>query len=180
MRAGLVGDPIEYAWSSHRAYLSHERPWWLTTEMTFAVLGSRTSAPIDAYRRFMAEEPGVEEINAVRCVAGPRKGTELAAERTLGATEPRGREPGSLEELVRRVADEFKVDVGLLASRRRDPDLVRARAEIARRAAADAVATLAAVAARLGRAPSTLSERLNREAGSHGHLVADSCGEPKP
>jgi len=180
VRAGLVGDPGEYAWSSHRAYLGHGQPCWLRTEMTFALLGSRTSVPIEAYRRFMSEDPDSEEIKVVRCVADPRKRTQPASERTPGVARPRTKELGSLEELVCRVADEFRVDVGLLASRRRDPDLVRARAEIARRAVAGAVATLAAVAARLGRAPSTLSELLNRRAGSPDHLVADSRGEPKP
>jgi REP element-mobilizing transposase RayT len=73
VRAGLAVDPGEYSWSSHRAYLGHGRPWWLSTEMTLALLGSRASAPMDAYRRFMAEEPGVEEIRAVCCAAEPRK-----------------------------------------------------------------------------------------------------------
>ena len=71
------GVPREYVWSSHRAYLSQERPWWLSTETTLTLLGSRASAPIDAYRRFMAEEPDVEEIRVVGA-----------------ALQTRGRQPG--------------------------------------------------------------------------------------
>lgn len=134
----------------------------------------------DAYRQFMAEEPDAEEIKVVRCVAEPGKRTQPRSERTPGVAEPRGRKPGSLEELVCRVADKFSVEVGLLVSRRRDRDFVRARTEIARRAAAGAVAMLAAVAARLGRAPSTLSELLNRQVGSHGHPVTNSGDGPQP
>jgi len=180
VRAGLAGDPGEYAWSSHRAYLGHGRPWWLHTEMTFALLGSRTSAPLDGYRRFMAEEPDVEEIRVVRCVAEPRKPARPPPERLPGITEPRGMEPESLEELICRVADEFHVDVALLASRRRDPQLVRARTEVARRAVASGVATLSAVATRLGRAASSLSELLCRERGGHGTGSPVTSGEPKP
>jgi len=52
VRAGLAGDPGEYAWSSHRAYLGLGRPRWLNTELTLALPGSPTSAPIEAYRRY--------------------------------------------------------------------------------------------------------------------------------
>lgn len=180
VRAGLVGDPGEYAWSSHRAYLGHGRPWWLSTEMTFALLGSRTSPPIDAYRRFMAEEPDVEETRVVRCVAEPKKPTRLPPERLPGITAPRRKEPESLEELVCRVADEFHVDVWELASRRRDTQLVRARTEVARRAIAGGVATLSAVATRLGRAASSLSEQLGRGIKEQGFGSPDRSGEPKP
>jgi len=180
VRAGLAGDPGEYSWSSHRAYLGHGRPWWLHTEMTFALLGSRTSAPLDGYRRFMAEEPDVEEIRVVRCVAEPRKPTQPAPVPPRGVTESRSMEPASLEELVGRVADEFQVDVGLLASRRRDPQLVRARTEVARRAVASGVATLSTVAARLGRAASSLSELLCRERRERGVGPLDRSREPKP
>jgi REP element-mobilizing transposase RayT len=162
VRAGLVSDPGGYAWSSHRAYLGHERPWWLSTEMTFALLGSRTSAPIKAYCRFMAEEPDDEEIRAIRCIAEPGKPSRPPPEQRPGITEPRRKEPETLEALVCRVADELNVDVEQLASRRRDPQLVRARAEVARRAIAGGVATLSAVATRFGRAASSLSEQLCR------------------
>ena len=180
VRAGLAVDPGDYAWSSHRAYLGHGRPWWLHTEMTFALLGSGTSAPIDAYRRFMAEEPDIEETRVVRCVAEPRKPNFPPPERLPGITEPRRMELESLEELVCRVADEFQVDVGLLASRRRDPQLVRARTEVARRAVAGGVATLSAVATHFGRAASSLSEQLRRGIKEHAAGSPDRSGEPKP
>jgi putative transposase len=180
VRAGLVSDPSEYIWSSHRAYLGLAPRSWLLTEPTFSLLGGGTHASMHVYRRFMGEEPDLEEIKAVRCGQDrsrlPRSAPVLASD----FRGPRTAVPGSLEDLIETVAAELRIDRGLLASRRRDPDLVRARTEIARRAAAGAVATLAAVAARLGRAPSTLSELLNRQAGRHGHLAPDLRDEPKP
>lgn len=180
VRAGLAGDPGEYAWSSHRAYLGHGRPWWLSTELTFALLGGQPSAAIEAYGRFMAEEPGVEEVRIVRCAVEPRKPARLAPERKPDTKEPQRLEPDSLEELVSRVADEFHVNVELLASRRRDPQLVRARTEVARRAIAGGVATLSAVATRLGRAASSISEQLCRGNREHGIGPPGRLGEPKP
>ena len=118
--------------------------------------------PIDAYRRFMVKASGVEEFRAVRCIAEPRKPSQPPPEQLPGITEPRTKEPESLEELVCRVADELNVDVEQLACRRRDPQLVRARTEVARRAIAGGVATLSAVATRFGRAASSLSEQLCR------------------
>jgi uncharacterized protein (DUF3084 family) len=68
----------------------------------------------------------------------------------------------SLEQVVTEVATELDVDRQLLTSGRRDAALVHARLEIARRALAAGVASLADVAARLGRSASTLSEQLNQ------------------
>jgi hypothetical protein len=68
----------------------------------------------------------------------------------------------SLEQVVTEVCIELNVDRELLVSGHRDSVLVHARLEIARRALAAGVSSLAAVAARLGRSESTLSEQLNR------------------
>jgi hypothetical protein len=70
--------------------------------------------------------------------------------------------PRTLEQVVLEVAKELDIDHALLGSAGRDPRLIRARLEIARRALAAGVASLTAVAVRLGRSPSTLSEQLKR------------------
>lgn len=67
VRARLVGDPSEYGWSSHRAYLGLARRSWLLTEPTLLLLGGGTCASKHVYRRFMGEEPDPEELTAVRC-----------------------------------------------------------------------------------------------------------------
>jgi hypothetical protein len=60
VRAGFVGDPGEYVWNSHRAYLGHGQPWSLSTEMTCALLGGRYGAsrarPVNPQRAI--EPPG--------------------------------------------------------------------------------------------------------------------------
>jgi hypothetical protein len=121
------------------------------------MFGGSTVDAVAAYRRFIIEDPRPEILDAVRprTIGGaeePLHGFELREEAALP----------SLEQVVLDVATEFDIDQKLLASDRRDSKLVYARLEIARRALAAGVASLAAVAARLGRSPSTLSEQLNR------------------
>jgi len=105
-----------YCWMPNHVHLA--------IQVGSAPLGRLMQAVASCYarrkqRRFMAEEPDAEEIRAVRCIAGPRKPCAEPSEPLTGTTDARRKEPDSLEELVCRVADEFRVDVGLLASRRR-------------------------------------------------------------
>ena len=161
VRAGLAADPTEYVWSSYCAYLEPAPPAWLITAPTLALLGGRSDRSVEVYRRFMAEEPGVEETRFVCCGEDRSRPSGSAQELASALPGPQAAAPGSLDDLIAAIAGQFRIDAGLLASRRRDPQLVRARAEIARRAISGGVATLTTVAARLGRAPSSLSEQLS-------------------
>ena len=158
VEAGIVSDPADYPWSSHRCYLGQGRCDWLTIGPTLAMFGKANQA-VAAYSRFVAET-GSEETSA-----------ELQPSATIGTTELlpgfefRDREqagPRTLEQVVLEVAKELDIDHALLGSAGRDPRLIRARLEIARRALAAGVASLTAVAVRLDRSPSTLSEQLKR------------------
>jgi REP element-mobilizing transposase RayT len=151
VEAGIVADPADYRWSSHRGYLGRACPAWLTMAPTLAMFGRDAVA---AYRRFVAEDAVPELTTCSATVVTPEP---------MAAFEPVNRvNVQSLEQVVTEVSSELGVDRTLLASGRRDSALVHARLEIARRALAAGVASLAAVAARLGRSASTLSEQLNR------------------
>jgi putative transposase len=158
VEAGLVGDCADYRWSSHCGYLGRACPAWLTTAPTLAMFGGSTIEAVAAYKRFIAvDDTGAATLGLVRCGAvsvTPQRLTmfELGGRRSVQ----------SLEQVVIDVATELDVDHELLASARRDSTLVHARLEIARRALAAGVASLATVAARLGRSASTLSEQLYR------------------
>jgi REP-associated tyrosine transposase len=55
-RAGLVADPSEWRWSSHRAVLGLERPpHWLAVGALLGLFGSEQSRAREAYRRFVAD-----------------------------------------------------------------------------------------------------------------------------
>jgi hypothetical protein len=107
-----------------------------------------------AYRRFVAEDVAPE---STPCGATPVTRESMSGFKLGGHLNVQ-----SLEQVVTAVSTELGIDEKLLASGRRDSALVHARLEIARRALAAGVASLATVAAHLGRSASTLSEQLNR------------------
>lgn len=158
VEAGIVADCGDYPWSSHGSYLGRVCPTWLTTAPTLAMFGDSILAATAAYHHFMtANSTRVTTLEADPCGAVDGAPQQLATFE-LGWQ----RSVQSLEQLVMDVATELDVDHALLASGRRDSTLVHARLEIARRALTAGVASLAAVAERLGRSASTLSEQLNR------------------
>lgn len=154
VEAGMVADPEDYRWSSHRSYLGRPSPAWLTIAPTLAMFGDSAADAVAMYRRFVAEDsaPQPTPLSAPVLTPEPMIAFELADRGNVQ----------SLEQLVTQVSMELNVDRELLVSGRRDSALVHARLEIARRALAAGVASLTAVAARLGRSVSTLSEQLNR------------------
>jgi REP element-mobilizing transposase RayT len=151
VQAGIVADPADYRWSSHRGYLGRACPAWLTTAPTLAMFGGEAADAVAAYRRFV-DEHAAPESTPSGAVPEPMPAFELADCVSVQA----------LEDVVTQVSAELGVDKKLLMSARRDPALVHARLEIARQALAGGVASLATVATRLGRSASTLSEQLNR------------------
>ena len=154
VEAGIVADPVDYRWSSHRGYLGRTCPAWLTMTPTLGMFGSGAGDAVAAYRRFVADDATPEST--------PYGAAVIAQELMTGFELGDGRNHQSLEEVVTQVSTELGVDPKLLVSGSRDSALVHARLEIARRALATGAASLAAVAARLGRSASTLSEQLNR------------------
>ena len=158
VEAGIVADPGDYRWSSHRGYVGRACPAWLTTAPTLAMFGRDTAAAVAAYQRFIAEQEGAACESTIKAVPRGAVAAEPMAAFELGNRE----NVQSLEQVVTEVATELDVDRQLLTSGRRDAALVHARLEIARRALAAGVASLADVAARLGRSASTLSEQLNQ------------------
>jgi putative transposase len=53
VKSGLVSDPAEYPWSSHRAYLGLEAVPWLSTAPVLALFAPDTQAAHLAYREFI-------------------------------------------------------------------------------------------------------------------------------
>lgn len=164
VRAGMVADPGDYRWSSHRAYLGAPCPDWLRIEPVLGRLGPSAEAARVAYQRFMAEVPAAKE----RAELSPTSPLARASRAnrdppTLPPCEPRGRRAlRTLEGIAAEVARAHELTMEELQSRWRRPDLVQARREIARRALLEGVANLSQVARYLNRAPSTLSDLLRR------------------
>lgn len=162
VRAGLVADAADYPWSSHRAYLGRAHTEWLEIAPTLDLFSNSRIAAIAAYQRFTGDDSRLDEIVEIHPDAtahpGSRASPPVGANQRSPVPAPR-----SLEDIVIEVAGETGADIAQIRSTRRLPVLVLARAEIARRALREGAATLSQVAARLGRAPSSLSELLSKQ-----------------
>ncbi|MEA3276098.1 MAG: transposase [Pseudomonadota bacterium] len=56
VRAGVLGDPAEWPWSSYRATAGLERrPAWLTTDAVLATFGRKKGEARQAYQRFVRD-----------------------------------------------------------------------------------------------------------------------------
>jgi REP element-mobilizing transposase RayT len=154
VRAGIVADAANYRWSSHRAYLGLDVKPWLTTKLTLGLLGSDPREALRRYRALIGREVDAEDVRAIRVVVPPGPKSRNSAAPATTARPP----AENLEQIIADVAARRGLSPDSLAARERGTVLSQARAEIARRALRADVATLAEVAARLGRAPSTMSE----------------------
>ena len=57
LKAGVVTRPGQYAWSSHKGYLSRARKWnWLYRDLVLKMLTPQKSAQIRLYKEFMAQK----------------------------------------------------------------------------------------------------------------------------
>ncbi len=53
VRAGLCRDPLDYQWSSHRAYLGDPAPAWLSVNLGLSVFGGLPTHARSEYQRFI-------------------------------------------------------------------------------------------------------------------------------
>jgi putative transposase len=164
VRAGIVSEPRDYRWSSHRAYLGAPRPWWLYVEPVLAAFSPTADAACVAYRRFMQEAPAESERDEISVIARPGQATRPDTGSLPNTAERVHRPaPHTLEGISAEVAAEFGVALEDVLSKRRHSALVHARKEIARRALREGTANLSEIARHVRRAPSTLSELLGSE-----------------
>jgi putative transposase len=165
VRAGMVADPRDYRWSSHRAYLGAVGPDWLRVGPVLDRLGPSAAAARAAYRRFMSETPAATEREVLSPVARSSPAHANWPECVTPATPlPYMRDarlPRDLEAIAAEVARAQNVTLQELRSKQRRLDLVRARGEVARLALLEGAANLSQVARYLNRAPSTISGLLH-------------------
>lgn len=151
VHAGVVRDPAEYVWSSHRHYLNAGGPKWLQVDSVLRRLGESRKIAVAAYLSWLGAPPQACELN----VRAHREFPPVPARF-------RRRQQPTLDALLIEAANLYGVSPAEMASRRRSPDLSAARATLAHNAVCSGTATLVEVAGRLNRAPSTVSWLLRR------------------
>ncbi len=165
--AGVVKDPRDYPWSSHRDYLNGGRSW-ITTDFVLAVFGSTRSPAVAAYEAFLADEPVVDWESALKTETGSteslRGDTPTMREQPVTTNQPRQ----TLDELVAEACRVFMISKDRLDSPVRDSVVSKVRAWIALHARKRAIATLSDVARRLNRTEATLRQAMRELAESDG------------
>jgi REP element-mobilizing transposase RayT len=164
VRCGMVRDPREYAWSSHRAYLGEEHLPWLTTDWVLGQLAHDRAEARRRYAHFVLD--GLDEgyrkdfhQGAIdRRVLGDDRFLEQIADATVRSRSVRP----TLEPVVAVVCRNYHVDEGGLAGASQQRRLTEARAMIAWLARETQAASLTEVGKRCHRDVGTMSSALRR------------------
>lgn len=159
VEAGLVRDPVEYLWSSHRCYLGAPAPAWLSVDPALRSFGGSRREAVAAYLSYLGaracECPVGEWVDRAR-----REAADDAAVSGSARVHP-APAPG-LEALLTEIAGRYDVSPAEIRSANRIRSLSAPRAALAQAALNSGAATLGEIAAFLGRAPSTVSWLLQR------------------
>lgn len=157
VEAGLATNPAGYRWSSHRHYIGRPAPAWLVVDQVLGRFGETRREAVAAYLSYLGgprdDCPVSEWVNR-----GPRK----AADNSAFSRSTRKQVVPGLETLLIDVAGTYAVSPADIRSQSRDRKLSAPRAALANAALNSGAATLAEVAAFLGRAPSTVSWLMHR------------------
>jgi REP element-mobilizing transposase RayT len=161
VRAGIIKDPGDYAWSSHRAYLGAATVPWLTTEFALRLFAEDLAAARRAYAAFVLA--GIASSADAQLEAGMSEDARILGTDSFISSLPvkvHSRCRLSLEELIERLSVMNGVSAESLQSPDRSRATARVRALIAHHAVDLRIATLSTVARRFGRSVSAISQSL--------------------
>lgn len=161
VRAGIVADPSDYPWSSHRSYLGNTAFPWVTTEVGLRLFSDNLAAARRAYADFVLSDIGA--VPDEQLARGTADDARILGDDRFLATLPvkvHARPHLSLDDLIQRLSAMGNVSIESLDSSDRLRATARVRALIAHYAIELRIATLSAVARRFGRSASALSQSL--------------------
>lgn len=164
VRAGTVQEPGEYTLSSHNAYLGMTQVPWLTTGTALRMLNPRMDQARQDFRRFMSEAPEGNDADLFDkgCTDDPRVLGDRAFMQVVPRAQRTYRSTHSLDQVIETVSSKLGLERSEVLSRSRQRRLALARALITWYATERGIATLAEVARRLERDPSTLFVAVER------------------
>ena len=160
VRGGLVADPADYRWSSHRSYLGLEARPWLDTRRTLGMLGASGPEARAAYQKFasqgMLQTLPSPIAAASRC--DPRVLGDEQFVRRLPDLAPFRRTRITLDDLITQVCKESGINPADLAAPTRARAVTAVRAAILQRALDEGVATVSELARRFGRSAAAMCQ----------------------
>ena len=97
VRAGMVSDPIDYSWSSHRDNVGQRASSIIAPHATYLALGQSRDERCRRYRRLFDDQLPRFALDAIRC--GSAKGSPVGSSEfanDIGKTRVTGKAPDSL------------------------------------------------------------------------------------
>jgi len=159
VRAGLVGQPEDYQWSGHQAYLGDERIAWLTCDAVLSQFGNAVGLARKGYAGFVRD--GMNEKRRPEFHQGGDDSRVLGEDRFLQQVMAETDKPVPvkipLDELLALVGRKFEVAVVELCGPGRKRSFAEARGVAAWLVSEMEQHTLAKLAGRMHRDPSALS-----------------------
>jgi hypothetical protein len=163
VRAGLVSDPGDYRWSSHRSYAGIESADWLTTDFALGMFGTTIELARTNYLRFVGDR--LETTDAPVWPERQRADSRVLGDDDFLSRLPRSPDPSparmTLDAIIAGCCQRFGVSVKELEAPGKRHALSRVRAVIAYQAGLNRAAGLAEVARRMGRDESSLRQCLS-------------------
>lgn len=127
VRAGLVKDPAEYPWSSHRTYVGLAHDSMIARSVVLKQFGRELTQAVGAYQEYITQgvsqghEPRYYQVVDQLFLGDERFVARMKRQAGEPSKSHRRRVIGSLDEIVRHVAQALNVDVKAL----RKPSKVR-------------------------------------------------------
>ena len=163
VRAGIVTDPVDYAWSSHRCYLGMETLPWLETDWVLSQFAKRLKTCRKRYMDFVQAGKATGRLEEFHHGGEDRR--VLGDDGFLKSVIEKPIRPSldiTLEEIALHISAEYGVSEGELRSPTRNRKASEARAVVGWLARRLGVASIKEVAGYFQREASTLSRRVGR------------------
>jgi len=165
VQAGMVTEPAAYRWSSHNSYLGRDQRSWVTTDFALRLLSSTPEQAVEIYRRFMGGSDDAGRGVTDMALPHQEHPMILGSDRFIArfsSVDWKPRSHKTLEDLIADCCARFRVTAEQLAAKDLVRELAAARAWIAHTAAVGQVASICAVARRLGRSEGAIRQLMAR------------------
>jgi len=164
VRGGIVKQPEDYPWSSHRAYLGREMIFWLTTDWIYGQFSEQATEAVRRFSHFVTD--GMQQEHRREFHSGSFEGRILGDDRFVEEALARSGDgmglPTSLDAIVETVCSVYDLQVKALTSRSRMRQLTEARAVAALLVREESGLLLADLAKKLNQDLSSLSQSARR------------------
>lgn len=165
VKAGLVADPADYRWCSHRDYVGRVTRPWIRTGFVLSMLASHPARAQAAYRALMGSS-NLTQTDDLPLVTDSTRRQVLGDRDFADRVKQTSCKPPSrwkdLEELLNEGSTRFGFSTEMITSTSKVPGLAAARAWISHEAVSGGLTTISGIARRINRSESAIRQLMAR------------------